>query len=130
MSKLYRVYQGLTKAKSNSSAACSPIQTSVHSPWNWSHPFLYHLKLYAKRNSKFFKGGVNYLFNSVDRIAFWCNGNTKVVVVISVFEEASILFIFSRFLGIGHSEKVILTHKPITKATVLNNWKKSWFVKI
>ena len=82
---------------------------------------LVSLKTLCKRNSKFFKGGVNYLFNSVDRIAFWCNGNTKVVVVISVFEEASILFIFSRFLGIGHSEKVIFTHKPISKATVLNN---------
>lgn len=49
------------------------------------------------------------------------NGNTNVQIVVTIFQEATIFFIFSTFFRICHGEIVIFADKPVAKATVLNN---------
>ena len=66
-----------------------------------------------------------YLFNSVDGVALGGDGDTEVVVVVSVLEEATILFVLTWLLRVCHGEEVILADEPIAQTTVLHNcWKR------
>ena len=67
---------------------------------------------------------VLYLFNGVDRVALGRDGDTEVVVVVSVLEEASILLVLSGFLSVGNGEEMILANKPVAEATVFHNLKR------
>lgn len=61
-------------------------------------------------------------FNSLQCIALGSYGHSKVQIVVSVFQETPVLFIFTRLFCVGDSEEMILVHKPVTQATVLDNW--------
>ena len=61
------------------------------------------------------------LFDGVDGVAFGGDGHTEVVVVVSVLEEAAVLFVLTGFLGVGHREEVVLADEPVAEATVLHH---------
>ena len=65
-----------------------------------------------------------YLFDGVDGVTLRRDRHTKVVVIISVLEEAAILFVLTGFLCVGHGEEVVLADKPVAKAAELNNCRK------
>lgn len=61
------------------------------------------------------------LFGRLQCIAFGRNRHTNVQIVITILQEATVLFIFTTFLCVRHREIMIFADEPIAKATEFND---------
>lgn len=52
--------------------------------------------------------------NSFQSITLSSDRGTDVQIIISVFEEATVFLIFTGFLSVGYSEKMVFVNKPMT----------------